>query len=416
MDRIVIISAGPIGTTGASLIHFDTLLKWHDFFNCKIEFVALSDCTKLNEKYSMINFNHSTLLAENSQVVNQSVPLAIAQEKIIELAASYHEKEYSIVLFGTYLFPYAYVVNQANIILKKMGILSKLLIQPCGSDIWKFGQSLKNIYREVLTNADVVLCYSEKFAHEIGSLVGFSTNFAIVPPIINSNRFSKLKALNKRNLRSQLSLPNNAQILISVSNMRYIKGIINVFEISKSWAEKTTNLVILILVGPLTTDLEDLLIAFKSTSTTTDDFMEYRSGKLFMRHYGARDDVQMFLQVSDIFINASYHDSFNTSICEALACGLPVISSLVVGMMAFSSNNPIGCFFEYPKINYSQLINKDQIKLPISQSKKIIEFMEFILSNKKLYNSISINARKFVVRNFSWIKLEPVYKFLLEKF
>lgn len=83
------------------------------------------------------------------------------------------------------------------------------------------------------------------------------------------------------------------------------------------------------------------------------------------------------------FVAPSRTEAQGVSMCEAMACGLPVIATNVGGIPEFVINDYNGL-----------LVPSDD---PISLRRAVMK----IINNKELYNTLSENARKFVVENLS---------------
>jgi UDP-glucose:(heptosyl)LPS alpha-1,3-glucosyltransferase len=48
--------------------------------------------------------------------------------------------------------------------------------------------------------------------------------------------------------------------------------------------------------------------------------------------HGVVSDAERYLRISDVELNLSLHDSFNLSLAEAMSCGIPVVSTSIVGI------------------------------------------------------------------------------------
>ena len=85
------------------------------------------------------------------------------------------------------------------------------------------------------------------------------------------------------------------------------------------------------MVGPIL-NTEDLIFNNWDYHKNYNNLEFYTKDNLSIGLTGLVSDVDSYLKISDICINSSLHDSFNISLMEAMACGLPCISSDVVGI------------------------------------------------------------------------------------
>ena len=97
----------------------------------------------------------------------------------------------------------------------------------------------------------------------------------------------------------------------------------------------------------------------------------------------SNDQVPSLLQTFDIFVALSRQESFGVAVIEAGACGLPVIVSDAEG------------FKEIVKDNVTGFI------IPIDDSVTAAEAMIKLILDPNLRKTLGINARKFVLSEFS---------------
>lgn len=95
-----------------------------------------------------------------------------------------------------------------------------------------------------------------------------------------------------------------------------------------------------------------------------------------------RQDPRKIIEESDIFVYYSRHDNFPTSILEAMACGLPVITNEVGAVSEIITNGGDGYVAKNDDDYLVRLLN--------------------LLESYKLRQKIGQNARKTVERKFNW--------------
>jgi glycosyltransferase involved in cell wall biosynthesis len=59
-------------------------------------------------------------------------------------------------------------------------------------------------------------------------------------------------------------------------------------------------------------------------------------------------DTALYHKVADVAVNTSMHDSFNVSLAESLACGVPVVSSETSGVMELVRGKACAQPLSYP--------------------------------------------------------------------
>jgi glycosyltransferase involved in cell wall biosynthesis len=70
---------------------------------------------------------------------------------------------------------------------------------------------------------------------------------------------------------------------------------------------------------------------------------------------GILSEVEFLMQISDVELNASIHDSFNISLMEAMACGVPVVTSDIVGISPHVKKADSGICFPTKKLKFDEL-------------------------------------------------------------
>ncbi len=328
--------------------------------------------TKTDVKLNICNpvishaFEYDSILLEASLV-----------EKIMELTLLKIDYGKHVIVWGSNLFPFANAAYSAknniwNLYNKKV----TLITSPVGSDIWQIGPFYRQSVKRLLFSnfVDYVITYTKKFEDEINQIYGNGRKFEIIPPILDTETFFTINENLKNKLKNDLGFPSGSLIVINHSNMRPIKNIEEVIEIVFESSKMTPKKIVLLLVGPIQ-NLKEFSFSSWDYNKIDNNVEFFTNNNLIVCLTGLVSNVDLFLKISDICINSSLHDSFNISIMEAMACGLPCISSDVVGIgdSIVSSNGG----FLY-KMNGFELLDLNDI---ITQKKgKVNSDIEYAIS------------------------------------
>ena len=98
----------------------------------------------------------------------------------------------------------------------------------------------------------------------------------------------------------------------------------------------------------------------------------------------SKEDIPLFLKVSDIFIRVSRSEGFGVSFAEAMAMGLPVIASPVGGIPDFISDMQTGIFASP------------------NSPKSIAEKIKMLLNDKDLMYRIGQNGKELVFAKYGF--------------
>jgi glycosyltransferase involved in cell wall biosynthesis len=98
---------------------------------------------------------------------------------------------------------------------------------------------------------------------------------------------------------------------------------------------------------------------------------------------GQRDDIPEILSIFDVFCLPSIHEGLPLTLLEAMAVGVPIVGSDVMGINEVIVNGSTGLLF------------------PAGNEEKLAESIILVLADKGLGHRLSSAAREFVVRNFS---------------
>lgn len=177
--------------------------------------------------------------------------------------------------------------------------------------------------------------------------------------------------------------PNNEKILVHVSNFRTVKRVPDTIRILEHVKKEIPAKLILVGDGPDRSECERLARE-----------LQLEKDVIFL---GKQDGLSEILSASDIFLMPSQSESFGLSALEAMACGLPVVSSSVGGLPELILHNEVGFIAEFGDVD--------------RMAKYTIE----LLQNEKKYNSFSQKSRERAVKLFDKNLIVPQYLAYYEK-
>jgi len=112
---------------------------------------------------------------------------------------------------------------------------------------------------------------------------------------------------------------------------------------------------------------------------------------------GKQEGLAQLLACADLFLLPSQSESFGLAALEAMAVGLPVISTSTGGLPEVISHNHSGFIAE------------------IGDVERMAKYAVDLLTNEKKYNIFSKNARATAVDKFSASRIVPMYEAFYEK-
>lgn len=194
-----------------------------------------------------------------------------------------------------------------------------------------------------------VICVSSKNRDESISLGLTTEDKCIVAP--NSINNSLFKVLDKAECRTRLNLPHDVFIVAFVGWFKEVKG-------PKRVAKALDG----INIG------EKVYSIFVGAGEHTEDNPECKN--ILFRGRLKQEQVPMYLNAADVFVLPTLHEGCCNSIVEAMACGLPIISS----------NLPF---------NWDILDNTNSIMIDPNNSDEIREAIIKLRDDKILRNELS---------------------------
>ncbi len=268
------------------------------------------------------------------------------------------------IIHAHYAIPHAISGYIARQILGPGG--PKLITTLHGTDITLVGQdsSFRAVTKFSMEASDALTAVSKFISDSTCESFGIKKPIKIIPNFVDISRF---KPDQKGCDRSELALPDE-KIIMHMSNYRPVKNAADVIRIFGIVNKKLPSKLILVGDGPEAPNVLSLA-----------EQMGLKEKTIFL---GGQDMVESVLCKADLFLLPSASEGFGLAALEALACGVPVVGSIVGGLPELVTDGEVG---------YLEPIGDVE-----AMAKRSIE----ILSDDNLHKSMSKNARRLTVEKF----------------
>lgn len=220
------------------------------------------------------------------------------------------------ILHVHYAIPHASAAYFAREILRKKGKEIPYITTLHGTDITLVGKD--PTYAPVVTfsinQSDAITAVSKNLRDETYRSFDIEKEINVIPNFVDTQRF---RQSNKEHFKKMLA-PNGERILAHVSNFRKVKRVEDVIRMFEKVRKALPSKLLMIGDGPERQNAEDVC---RSLSICAD-----------IRFLGKQEQMDEILSIADLFVLPSQYESFGLSALEAMACGVPVISTNVGGI------------------------------------------------------------------------------------
>jgi N-acetyl-alpha-D-glucosaminyl L-malate synthase BshA len=279
-----------------------------------------------------------------------------------------------------YAIPHASSAYFARQMLRKQGKDIPFITTLHGTDITLVGKD--STYGCVVTfsinESDAITAVSDNLRDETFKSFPIEKDILVIPNFVDAQRFHQT---NKEHFKKMLA-PNGERILAHVSNFRKVKRVEDVLHVFEKVREKLPCKLLMIGDGPERQHAEDL-------SRKMEGYND-------IRFLGKQDQMEEILNIADLFLLPSQYESFGLAALEAMACGVPVISSNAGGL---------------PEINVQGVTG---FLADVGDVAAMAEHSMYILENDERLQAFKEQALA-QARNFSIDKIVPMYEKLYEQ-
>ncbi len=280
-----------------------------------------------------------------------------------------------------YAIPHAVSAYLAKQVRKKAGKKIKFITTLHGTDITLMGlePSFMPLVKFSIEESDGVTAVSRFLKEKT------LTNFNIqkdIEVIYNFIDIEKYTPGNGKPFRKRLASCGE-KVIIHTSNFRVVKRVTDTIRVLAKVKKEIPTKLVLIGDGPDRSECERLARE-----------LDLQKDVVFL---GKQDAIEEILPSADLFLMPSQSESFGLSALEAMACGVPVISSSVGGLPELVIHNETGYIAEIGDID------------------RMAKYTIDLLTNEKKYKTFSKNSRERAVKHFDKNLIVPQYIEYYEK-
>lgn len=283
------------------------------------------------------------------------------------------------ILHVHYAIPHASAAYYARQILKKTRQDIPYVTTLHGTDITLVGkdQTYAPVVTHSINESDAITAVSDSLREETYRSFDIQKDIVVIPNFVDTERF---RQSDKDHFKKMVA-PNGERILVHASNFRKVKRVEDVIRIFERVRERVPSKLLMIGDGPERQHAEELA----------------RTLRIFkdIRFLGRQDQMDEILSISDLFLLPSQNESFGLSALEAMACGVPVISTNAGGLPEINIHDKTGYLSDVGDV--------------LNMSHHAIH----ILSDDSTLGSFK-NAASLHARSFDKGRIVPVYEELYE--
>lgn len=278
-----------------------------------------------------------------------------------------------------YAIPHASAAFMTKSILAKQGKVIPVITTLHGTDITLVGRdkTFAPVVSFSINESDAITAVSYNLREETNKIFKIHKEIEVIQNFVDVKRFNKkpIDAFRK------VIAPNNEKIIIHASNFRRIKRVEDVVKIFAKIHKVVPSKLLFVGDGPERPTAESL----SRDLNIGDD----------IRFVGKQEQMEEILAIGDLFLLTSEYESFGLAALEAMAAGVPVISTNAGGLPEINEHgvtgymSDVGNVDEMSKYAIELLSDKDKLtkfKADAYEQAKKFDIQNIIPKYEKLYN------------------------------
>ena len=339
----------------------------------EIHFITYNQPVRLELLSNNVHY-HEVNVPEYPLFHYQPYELALSS-KLVDMV-KLHKIE---ILHVHYAIPHAYAAYMAKKMLQEEGIYLPIVTTLHGTDITLVGSH--PFYKPAVTfsinKSDAVTAVSQSLKDDTIRLFNIKNDISVVPNFIDLDKYNH----GFTDCQRAMMANDDEKIITHISNLRPVKRVLDVIKVFYNIQKEMPAKLMLVGEGP------------------EREKVEYHCQELGILDkvifFGRSNEIDKILCFSDLFLLPSQTESFGLAALEAMASGVPVISSNTGGIPEVNINGVSGYLS------------------PVGDIDDMTKNALHILSDKGRLKTFKDNARKQSL-NFDLHKIVPQYEAIYE--
>jgi glycosyltransferase involved in cell wall biosynthesis len=209
-----------------------------------------------------------------------------------------------------------------------------------------------------------------------------------IPNSVDVDQFRPADGSTKKGMRRKLGLDESAAVAVYTGRLETSKGVPLLVRVWKRIADKNPNAILLLVGsgGPHLHNCEAELRKFVAENSLSKEII----------FTGSVENVEEYLQAADLFVFPSQREAFGISVAEAMACGLPVVTTDIEGLSDVVGTGDTACL------------------VPVDDESAFFDATEKVMKNPNLANKLGRAGRARAVELFSQSHVIRQYMNLVE--
>lgn len=272
-----------------------------------------------------------------------------------------------------YAIPHASAAYMAKKILEKQGKILPVITTLHGTDITLVGKdkTFAPVVAFSINESDAITAVSQNLRDETYKNFKIEKEIKVIQNFVDVQRFRKKPIDAFR----RVIAPHNEKVVLHASNFRKLKRVNDVVRIFAELNKKVPSKLLFVGDGPERPEAESLARQLGIYDET--------------RFVGRQEQIEEVLAISDLFILPSDYESFGLAALEAMAAGVPVISSNAGGLPEINIEGETGYLADVGDIETMSL---RAIEL-LSDEEKLNRFKTKAAAHASLYDIETIVPR-----------------------
>lgn len=238
------------------------------------------------------------------------------------------------IVDGHFLYPDGYAATRNA---RRLGLASVVTLRG-SKDRLLMGGSRESGMRQAARQADHLICVSQSLIDEVAlRLVDDPSRITLVGNGVDLDKFQR----QDRSLaRQRLNLAADDRILLSVGNLIPLKGFDKVIACMPALIEAQPRLKLVIVGSVPTGDSNIDVLHAQIRQLGLED-------RIIFKGRQTQEELSWFYSAADLFVLATAYEGWANVFLEAMACGLPVISTRVGGNAEVVCSEDLGTLVEF---------------------------------------------------------------------